>query len=141
MGMAAGLLYDLFRILRFRAARRVLSAGLDLLFWVALTAALFSYALVAGNGQLRIFMILGMGIGAFLYFLLLSRFMLRLGYKVADGIALLFRLIRLPMLVILNFLKKTKEKFKNIFLYFAKWYRIKHTLCAVIKNRRRLYRR
>lgn len=141
LGMAAGLLYDLFRILRFRAARRVLSAGLDLLFWVAVTAALFSYALTAGNGQLRIFMILGLFLGAFLYFLLFSGLMLRLGYKTADLIALLFHFLMLPLLKSLKFLKKTKEKFKNVFHYFARWYRIKNTLRAVIKNRRRLYKR
>jgi cell division protein FtsL len=138
LGMAAGLLYDMFRIMRFRAARRVFSAGLDLLFWVVVTVALFSYALVAGDGQLRIFMLLGLCIGAFLYFILLSSFMLRLGYKVADFLVFLFHFLSVPILIFWNFFKKTMEKFKNVFHYFTKWYRIKHTLCSVIKNRRRL---
>ncbi len=138
LGMAAGLLYDLFRILRVRAARRFFSDGLDLLFWVAVTVALFSYALLAGNGQLRIFMILGLSIGAFLYFILFSSFMLRLGYKVADFLVVLLHFLSIPIVTAWNFSKKTLEKFKNVFHYFTKWYRIKHTLCSVMKNRRRL---
>ena len=38
LGLAAGLLYDLFRVLRVRVHLPLLGAILDLLFWVALTA-------------------------------------------------------------------------------------------------------
>ena len=42
LGLAAGLLYDLFRILRCRVRLPLLGPALDLLFWLVLTGVLFS---------------------------------------------------------------------------------------------------
>jgi len=44
-----GLLYDLFRSLRVRVTLKLLGALLDLVFWLAVTAALFVYAVAAGK--------------------------------------------------------------------------------------------
>ena len=50
LGAAVGLLYDFFRILRVRVPLPLLGGILDLLFWLAVTAALFVYAVCASNG-------------------------------------------------------------------------------------------
>ena len=50
MGGAAGVLYDLLRILRVRVPVRLLGSLLDLLFWVLVTAGLFLWSLDAWGG-------------------------------------------------------------------------------------------
>ncbi len=69
LGAAAGLLYDLLGTVRRRAEGRVLGGALDLLFWMLVTAVLFLYALEAGDGKLRLFMVAGAALGAAAYFL------------------------------------------------------------------------
>ena len=76
LGAAVGLLYDFFRILRVRIPLKLLGALLDLVFWLAVTAALFVYAVAAGDGAVRIYLVLGVLGGATVYFLLLSRWAL-----------------------------------------------------------------
>ena len=63
LGMGAGLVYDLMRVLRRRLRLPLLGPVLDFLFWLLLTAALFVYA-VATGGRLRIFMVIAVGLGA-----------------------------------------------------------------------------
>lgn len=92
LGAAIGLLYDFFRILRVRLRLPLLGSVLDLLFWLAVTAAIFVYAVAAGNGEVRIYMLLSILGGAVLYFLLLSRWALKLGYLLADFLGLLWKI-------------------------------------------------
>lgn len=96
LGLTVGLFYDILRILRVRLKSWLLSGILDFVFWIIVAAALFLYALSAGNGQVRIFMTLGLMGGGFLYFWLLSPPMLRLGYRIADLIDLLFHILTFP---------------------------------------------
>ena len=51
LGAAAGLLYDLFRIVRARVPLPVLGSVLDLVFWICVTFALFFWSLDAGGGR------------------------------------------------------------------------------------------
>ena len=44
LGLAAGLLYDLFRVLRCRVCLPLLGPALDLLFWLVLTGVLFLWS-------------------------------------------------------------------------------------------------
>ena len=56
LGAALGLLYDIFRVLRVRLPWKLLGAVLDLLFWLAVTAALFVYSVAAGDGEVRVYL-------------------------------------------------------------------------------------
>ena len=51
LGLAAGLLYDLFRVLRVRVHVPLLGPLLDLLFWITLTAVLFVWSQWAWGGD------------------------------------------------------------------------------------------
>ena len=53
LGVAVGVLYDIFRILRVRLRLPLLGGILDLLFWLVVTAALFLYTVTAGSGEVR----------------------------------------------------------------------------------------
>ncbi|MDD4715418.1 MAG: spore cortex biosynthesis protein YabQ [Oscillospiraceae bacterium] len=124
LGLAVGLVYDILRILRVRLKNRLLSGILDLIFWIIVIAAVFLYALSAGDGQVRIFMALGLMGGGMLYFCLLSPPMLWLGYRIADFISLLFRILALPFIWFFKLCNKIEKKLKNIFYYLSGWYRI-----------------
>ena len=55
LGLAAGLLYDLFRILRCRVRLPLLGPALDLLFWLVLTGVLFLWSQWAWGGPVRLY--------------------------------------------------------------------------------------
>jgi len=125
LGAAVGLLYDAFRVLRVRIPFKPLGGLLDLLFWLVVTAALFVYTLTAGNGEVRIYMVLAVLGGAAAYFLLLSRWALKAGYFFADLIAMLCRIATLPLALAARLTKKIGKSAKKCFHYRHKWYKIK----------------
>lgn len=125
LGTALGLVYDLFRILRRRVRLPLLGSALDLLFWALVTAGLFLYAIAAGGGQLRIYMVLALFLGAVVYFLALSRPALFLAGLVADGIAFLWKLCTFPLVLLGHVSKKIEKVAKKHFHYGRRWYNIK----------------
>lgn len=79
LGAAVGLYYDLLRAPRrfFRLGRGGV-ALLDGLFWIGVLAALFAFSLRAAAGQSRYYVLAGCGLGALLYFFLISPLVLSL---------------------------------------------------------------
>ena len=73
LGFLLGALYDVFRILRLSFPNgRVLIFFEDVLYFVAVTIASFTFIVVQNSGALRAFLILGELLGAILYFFTLS---------------------------------------------------------------------
>ena len=62
----------------------LLGGVLDLLFWLVVTVALFVYTTTAGSGEVRLYIVAAVLLGAAAYFWLLSRWFLKLGYRLAD---------------------------------------------------------
>ena len=86
LGVGVGLLYDLLRQLRLLAPRRWMAEGLDLLFWLLACLALFLCGILFGGGQVRLYMVLWLTLGATAYFAVLSGKMRRLLAALAHGI-------------------------------------------------------
>ena len=124
LGVAAGLLYDLFRILRVRIRWRFLGSILDLAFWLCVTVVLFLWSLDAWGGWIRIYGAVGLVVGGTIYFWLFSRVILYLGYRAADFVTVLCRLALLPLISTISLLKKIKNFAKNSFHYGRKWYKM-----------------
>ncbi len=67
-GVVLGLLYDLVTV-----ARRMLHIGglwvalVDLVYWLAATAVAFGFLYLAGQGEFRLYHVLGFALGAALY--------------------------------------------------------------------------
>ena len=72
LGLGVGLLYDLLRLLRCRLRLPLLGPVLDLMFWAAVTLALFLYVIAATGGEVRLYVLLAVFGGAVAYFLGLS---------------------------------------------------------------------
>ena len=124
LGVAVGVLYDIFRILRVRLRLPLLGGILDLLFWLVVTAALFLYTVTAGSGEVRGYLVLAVLGGAAAYFWLLSRWFLWLGYRLADFLGLVWGLVTLPLVLLARLGKKIEKNAKKSFHYRRKWYKI-----------------
>lgn len=74
---------------------------------------------------MRIYLVLGVLGGATVYFLLLSRWALKLGYLLADFLGVLWRLATLPVVAAGRLCKKIGKRAKKTFHYRRKWYKIK----------------
>ena len=106
LGVLVGLFYDGLRVLRSRLPIPLLGGLLDLLFWAAVTVALFCHALEMEDGVVRIYMAAGVFGGAAGYFLLLSPPVYGLACRLADAIAFLLGLLVLPLRLIWYVCKK-----------------------------------
>ena len=120
LGAAAGLVYDLLRILRVRLPVPLIGGLLDLLFWLVVTVALFVYTTVAGRGEVRGYLLAGVLIGGALYFWALSRGFLWLGYRLADFVGAVWHIVTLPLVVVGKLCKKIGKSAKKAFHYRPK---------------------
>lgn len=77
MGVLIGVLFDLYRTLRFFSKpKKILSYIEDLLFWVIIVLIFFMLLVKTTNGILRGFIFIGFFCGGMLYMLVLSKFLL-----------------------------------------------------------------
>ena len=110
-GFIIGLLFDFFRILRkaFKTAD-ILTYCQDILFWI-LTGLVTLYSIfVFNNGEIRIYIFLGILIGIILYMLLLSKYIILINVyilnKIKMCIKLILKIIVIPFKFIFNIFKK-----------------------------------
>lgn len=77
-GLALGVLYDMYRVLsdRLKVPNWVL-AILDILYWLVGTVLVFRMLYASNQGQVRVFIFIGLVAGIIGYFALLSRMVLR----------------------------------------------------------------
>jgi|GEM_PF-1341518 len=72
-GAVAGLLFDLYRVLRSAfQPKQFLTALTDLLYWIVVTPIVFAMLLAGNWGELRFYVLIGLGLGLLLYFQTLS---------------------------------------------------------------------
>lgn len=142
LGMAAGVLYDFFRAIRYRLRSKFITTLTDILFWFICAVALFCLGMTAGGGKQRIFMTILAFLGGTLYFITLSRFILALCKKLVDLIALFLFCVSRPAVWIAQIVKKMILFIKKLFISSKLWYKIR---CGNVKssnkrrNRRRLH--
>lgn len=87
-GSLLGVVYDLFRLVRLAVAERKRGVFLqDLLFFAVAAFLTVLFLLVVNCGSLRLFILFAMAAGFFVYYVTLSRLILRIGM-------LLFPLLR-----------------------------------------------
>ncbi len=72
-GGIVGFLFDAYRVLRSAFRPRQLATALtDLLYWIVVTPIVFAMLLAGNWGELRLYVLIGLGIGLLLYFQALS---------------------------------------------------------------------
>lgn len=73
-GIAVGVMFDIYRILRgFNCPNKFVTAISDLLFWILAAIVTFIFMLYTNNGDLRYYIFVGLFVGLFMYFKLISK--------------------------------------------------------------------
>ena len=136
LGAAFALLYDGLRALRLRRrTRRALTDLLDALYCLFLAAALLAFTLRIGQGELRLYMLAFIALGAYLSFALLSPLLRPLWDFWADCLFAFARLLRAPLLLVKKYYGKLHKFAKKLFAPHP-YNRKLHTVGAAFPPRR-----
>lgn len=139
-GFIIGLLFDFFRILRktFKTSD-IITYIQDILFWI-LTGLIVLYSIfVFNNGEMRIYIFLGILIGIILYVLLFSKYVIKINVfivnKIKWFISIILKIIFMPFKFIFNILKKSLLKPISFIFINIKKDMYKITKKMTIKNK------
>lgn len=122
-GVVIGLLFDFFRILRrsFKTSN-IITYFEDVLFWI-LTGVLILYNIwYFNNGEIRIYMFLGIIMGVLIYMLTLSNIIISLLSKILNSIV---KVLELPFRTLFSIFHKFFTVIMKIFNNFPKKLKIK----------------
>ena len=122
-GVVIGILFDFFRILRrsFKTSN-IITYVEDVLFWI-LTGVLILYNIwYFNNGEIRIYMFLGIIMGLLIYMLTLSNIIVPLFSKI---LKMLIRILEIPFKTIISIFHKIITIIIKIFNKFTKKIKIK----------------
>ncbi len=101
-GIVIGLLFDFFRIAR----NDMVTYIEDVLFWI-LTGATILYSIFTfNNGELRLFMFLGILLGAFVYMVFVSSYIIKINVKIINMLKEVFGVLIIPFKIIYKLLHK-----------------------------------
>lgn len=103
-GIIIGLVFDFFRILRISFKTKDFITYIeDIIFWIITGIILLYSIFVFNNGQIRLFMFIGVVIGVIAYILLLSKYIIKINVFIINGLK---KIILIPF----NFLYKIIKK-------------------------------
>lgn len=119
-GVVLGVLFDFFRVLRktFKTGDFVTYIE-DILYWILAGIIILYNIWFFNDGEIRVFMILGILMGAIIYCLTLSPIFIKIDYffmkKIKGVFTLLYNILKIPIEFMTNLLKKIKNivNFKN----------------------------
>ena len=124
-GVIIGILFDFFRILRksFKTSD-IITYLEDIIFWI-LTGFIVLYNIwYFNNGEIRLFMILGIIMGAIIYMLTLSNIIIKIFYEIINTlkkiILKLIKILELPFKPIVLICKKIYVIIRKIIGKFVK---------------------
>lgn len=132
-GMILGIVFDIFRILRrsFKTSDIITNIQ-DIIFGVITGIIILSSIFLFNNGELRLYLFIGIGFGILLYLLLISNYFIKINVAIINFIKKVIILITKPFIILLKFIKKLffkpisficinfKLLFKKIFRTFKK---------------------
>ena len=117
-GVVIGILFDFFRILRRTIkTSNIITYIEDVLFWI-LTGLLVLYNIwYFNNGEIRIFMFLGIIMGVLIYMSTISSILVKIFTKLLQTI---IKVLELPFKAIFSFFRKIITVIANIFTKYIK---------------------
>ena len=119
IGLGAGLLYDMFRLLRkYIKHSNIMTHVEDLVFWLIVAGVKFYIFLNYYRGEIQVFFFLGVGIGMILYFGLFSRIFLKGAQLLVDF--LIYALNRIYRILTAPFRALARLILRPIRFLFAK---------------------
>lgn len=123
-GIIIGVLFDIFRIIRrsFKTADFITYIE-DILFWILTGLILLFMIFTFNNGEIRIYIFVGLILGFITYLLTVSRYFIKICIMILKFIK---KILYFPIRVLFNFMKKYIIKpvldiLQKIKLKFTKW--------------------
>ena len=106
-GILIGLLFDFFRILRKAIKTNDFFTYIeDILFWILTGFILLFTTFTFNNGELRLFMFIGIIIGVFVYMITISSYIIKINVSIIDFFKnLIIKIINI-IIIPIKFLKK-----------------------------------
>lgn len=139
-GILIGILFDFFRILRksFKTNDFITYIE-DLLFWILAGTSILYFIFVYNNGEIRLFMFLGIAIGLVLYMLIFSSLFIKINVTIIVFMKNIFIKVFTIVLIPFKFLKKIFFKpisfiFINIRKSFTNLYKSFNKIFKKYKN-------
>lgn len=106
-GILIGLLFDFFRIARkVFHTNDIVTYIEDILFWILAGAIMLYSIFVFNNGELRLFMFLGIVLGAFIYMLFVSSYVIKINVKIINTLKKILEILFTPFKIICQMLHK-----------------------------------
>lgn len=132
-GMLLGIIFDIFRILRrsFKTSDIITNIQ-DILFGLITGVIILSSVFLFNNGELRLYLFIGIGFGILIYMLLISNYFIKINVAIINFVKKIMILFTKPIIILLKFIKKLffkpisficinfKLLFKKIFRIFKK---------------------
>ncbi len=106
-GVLIGILFDIFRILRksFKTSDFVTYIE-DFLFWILTGFSILYFMFVFNNGEIRLFMFLGIAVGITLYMLIFSSFLIKINVTIITFLKKIISKVIGVILIPFKFIKK-----------------------------------
>ena len=106
-GVLIGILFDFFRILRksFKTSD-ILTYIEDFLFWILTGFSILYFMFVFNNGEIRLFMFLGIAVGITLYMLIFSSFLIKINVTIITSLKKIISKIVGIILIPFKFIKR-----------------------------------
>lgn len=106
-GMVLGIVFDVFRILRksFKTSDIVTNIE-DIIFGIATGTILLISIFLFNNGELRLFVFIGIIFGIISYMLLISKYFIKLNVAIINFIKKIIILLTKPFIILLKLIKR-----------------------------------
>ncbi len=121
LGFIIGFIYDIFRIIRFIFNHKKIWVQIeDALYWLISVFFVFLFLLKKNYGEVRFYMIVGVFLGMFLYFISISQLILSVSEKILKTIFFLIKtflsILLYPFICLYNILRVPVKKSSNFFI-------------------------
>ena len=114
LGLIIALIFDLFRILRKKFnTNNIITYIEDVLFWIISGFLIISAVFKFNNGELRLYLFLGILIGIVMYMLLFTKFINLIFLKILTPVQIIIDFFLSLFKKNYNFINKTIKKSKN----------------------------
>lgn len=110
-GILIGLLFDFFRIARkVFHTNDIVTYIEDVLFWILAGIIVLYSIFVFNDGELRLFMFLGILLGAIIYMIFVSSYVIKINLKIINRIKKILEILFTPFKLIYQYLQKILVK-------------------------------
>ena len=106
-GMVLGIIFDIFRILRksFKTSDIITNIE-DIIFGITTGIILLMSIFLFNNGELRLFVFIGIIFGIIIYMLIISKYFIKLNVAIINFIKKIIILLTKPFIILLKLIKR-----------------------------------